>query len=77
MKHKIVRVTWVDSCSSSGWRPGSEVNAEAHTIDSIGYLVLQNKHSVVITTSISCNENVVDVLQIPKCAILKMKYLRG
>lgn len=79
MKTKKVLIEWVDSSSIRGWRHESEMTdslAEPCKIKSIGYLIKDHKDFVTIATSLSENGSMIDPLSIPKCAIIKKRFIR-
>lgn len=74
--HKIVRVTWTDSCADFGWRKLASVEPDQFsTIDSVGWLVRDDKRSITITTSVSSVGSCMDPLVIPKVAIVKLRRI--
>lgn len=80
-----VRVTWYDSLTpGAGWQQLDEVQKylriENLTHHTVGYLIYQSEHSVIISSSIYNGpdwSSVGEVTVIPKCAIEKIENLVG
>jgi hypothetical protein len=73
VKHKAVKIVWVDSASSRGWlAPDTDGPA---TIHSCGYIVNEEKGFIVISTSISNYGHVMDQLAIPRVCIKAIKKI--
>lgn len=71
---KVVNINWIDSQISQGWRP-KDSSGPCH-INTVGILVYEDKKDIVVSTSVSENDNFIDQLTIPKIAITKIKRLR-
>lgn len=77
MKRKAVFVVWTDSATNGGWvYPNSPQYGGVSRIESVGWLVGDHEDHVEITTSISDANRSLDVLSIPKVAILKRRTVR-
>lgn len=65
-------IEWIDSHGLTGWHGLKDLDHSFIRITSIGLLVQQDDDKVVITTSVSEAGDVIDVLAIPRVAIVKM-----
>jgi hypothetical protein len=74
-KHKIVKVEWVDSASSSGWRKPEECGFTK--VESIGFEVSRTDEAICITTSIDDQGAVIDALSIPMCAVKSVEEVNA
>lgn len=74
--YKIVEIYWLDSTAKNEWIPLEAANEiTADPIISIGILVSEDKDAVRITTSVSSEATVMDLLVIPRRAITEMYSL--
>jgi cell wall assembly regulator SMI1 len=75
----VVEVHWVDSITYGGWRDEDMTREDMETplpkIVTAGYLVHDGKEAVTISHSVG-NNNVCDIIRIPKVAISKTTVLR-
>lgn len=75
-KTKKVYLEWIDSAAIRGWQYPDVYRGKAGApakICSIGYIVEEQPHFIIITTSISESGSAMDVLTIPKVAITKRR----
>lgn len=72
-EHKIIRISWIDASTNSGWRSADK--DETDEIESVGILVHKDKKAVVLSTSVSRWGHYLDQLSIPTTAIKKLRYL--
>ena len=72
----MVYLEWDDSSTEYGWQTDDHVILKPWKIKTIGYLVKENRTHIAITSSIGETGNKVDVLTIPKAALLKRKNIR-
>jgi hypothetical protein len=72
-----VEVEWVDSEGGSGWHPIAKERDEKPRTGcaTVGYLFERTRSHVKIVQSLSENENVDNVLTIPRSAIRKVTVL--
>lgn len=78
-KTRKVYVEWTDSSAIRGWQYGRDLTdeyTEPSKICSVGFLIKNTKDFITLSTSVSCNGNVMDPLTIPKVAIIKMKGIK-
>ena len=72
---KVVSVEWNDITSHSGWHD-AEDNALL-PITSVGFLMAKDKHNILISQSISPNnDKVAESLIIPLSVVTKIRRLR-
>ena len=76
MKDKMVRVSWVDANSFSGWirREEAESELKPGRFTSVGFLIRRSKKRVTIAGSQGCGKTG-DTLTIPTGCILKVEEL--
>ena len=74
---KIIWLRWHDSTEQYGWKDLPLSDSEFIIIETVGYLIEDNKDSIVIAHSISSANHANGVLIIPKTAIIKQKFLYG
>lgn len=72
-KFRFVRLRWMDAASSRGWR--DKQDAGMTTVESIGFLVAESTQDVSISTSLDSGGKYVDILSIPRAAILARRNL--
>ena len=75
VKPRRIAVTWWDSASSKGWTQPEDVPKKALICRSVGWLVRDTKHGLVITTSITEDGAWHEPLMIPRGAIRSVKRL--
>ncbi len=70
---KVVLLEWMDSEAAGGWQRIDNIadDVKCCGIITIGFLVKENSDTVAVTTSISTNGGAVDILYIPKVAIVE------
>lgn len=79
VKRKIVIVDWVDSCSFSrqAWRDVEESRRlTPSAVQSVGFLVHQDKSHLVITGSLDKSENANGCHTIPRGCITRIRRLK-
>lgn len=77
-KYPAYQIDWVDSSAPPGWYEIDDTDCDPLVIHSVGYLMAKTDKGVVITTSVSSySGKAMDPLTIPRCAILKMKRIKG
>ena len=70
----IVELIWKDSTASSHWQD-IDADAEPSRIITVGYVLKVDKDVVVLTHSVSDNDNRMGYLTIPKSVISKIKQI--
>lgn len=81
-KYPIIEVEWVDSMSHHGWESITSKKAGFDQADmllqrSCGYLIARAKDYVAVAHSIGIGvDNACDAIQIPRCSIRSMRYLK-
>jgi len=71
---KAIYVEWVDSATSPGWK---EVDCGGPiTIKSIGWLIHDDPRFIVIASSESSSDRILDQLSIPRDCIVKIRKVR-
>jgi len=78
---KIVEVEWLDSMGSNSWESRAQAEREATEYAlrhrSVGYLLKDEEHSILIARSRGETSETVDgTLQIPKVSVLKQRVLK-
>ena len=71
LTYKPIMLTWLDSEATPGWQYAPQVKPQESKIHSIGWLIKETETAVMISTSVSENNGVMDALTIPKVAIVK------
>ena len=74
--NKAIYVLWIDSAGTDRWFPADQADGKVSLIESVGWLVGEYDKTIEITHSWSYENNIMGVLAIPKCAILKRHYLK-
>jgi hypothetical protein len=71
---KIFYIRWVDSSTSEGWQHAPNESTQISVIDTIGYLVYEDKKHIEIAHSHfkDCNTHN-GIIAIPKVAIMKRR----
>jgi hypothetical protein len=74
LSNRVVCVTWVDSCSRSGWTPSKAAKLwtdNSLTIRSVGFLFRETEITISIAQSYDDNKdpNPNGLLQIPRCSV--------
>ncbi len=73
---KLVYVEWLDSESEQGWHKISELKPDMTPIKSVGYLVVDNPHRIVLGPNYDeKNEAVCQPISIPRCSIITIKEI--
>ena len=78
MKPEMVEVIWEDAASSDPWTPlkgAKEESSIKHIVHSVGYLMEQNKTSLVLYQSYGHDETIAGWLRIPRAMIQKVVKL--
>lgn len=76
-KLPIAAIDWIDSQSTRGWyKFNPQEDRDPCNIHSVGLIVDECKQSVSLSTSVSKNGNHMDVVTIPRVAIVKLKKSR-
>jgi hypothetical protein len=75
--NKAIYVQWIDSAGTDRWFPADQADGKVSLIESIGWLVTDGPLTLEMTHSWSSAGNIMGVLAIPKCSILKRHYLKG
>jgi len=77
-KLEVIEVDWDDTAAYHGWKPEElvKVNVEPSFCRSVGYLLENSKAQLVLYQSMADNENVSEVLVIPKSAVRKIRKLK-
>lgn len=80
-KRSPVYLKWIDSHSPHGtstWTMREDIETDTLYIDTVGYVIDENKRNVTIASQISCHKNPCcgGVMTIPKAAIVKRKKLK-
>lgn len=79
MNPKLVHLKWLDSHSPnvSGWVSEHELHHGLHIINSVGWVIYEDKESITIASQLTGedSDDISGVVSIPKCCILKTKGL--
>lgn len=62
---KAIRVFWVDSTQSAGWKYGEEIPVTIEKIATLGWVVGTSKDGLNMTTTLSQNGGVLSIVAIP------------
>jgi hypothetical protein len=75
---QVVMVTWVDSASKDDWIPATDADKVVlGLIDSIGWLISQDKNYIRIATSVDVSDGMLGyVLIIPRIAIKRVRRIK-
>ena len=74
-KIRVVKVYWVDSQMSSGWR---ELDDPSDLLCvSVGVFISKTKDRVTLATSINSYDLHADIMEIPLCCIKRIQFLKG
>ncbi len=77
----LVLVEWIDSNGGGGWKDIKEAvpRADENTLgcEPVGWLIHETDHSLLLAPSrtTSTDRQVCDAMQIPRCAIVRVKGL--
>lgn len=73
VSYRLIRVEWMDSCSSHGWVDKDDLseNEENLSVYSVGYLIKEKSGSITVSSHIA-SQAVDAPMTIPKCAIKLM-----
>lgn len=79
--YKKVHLKWFDHCSYSGWHDIEEIEhpksgPQLAVIESIGYLVCEDKDKIIISANMGSDDSFGDILVIIKKAIIQRKELK-
>ena len=77
-KYKLYRIKWVDSSRFTTWMNLSDL-PDKHTCNcvTVGYVVKRTKKAIYVSGSIDLsNGNFCMVMEIPRCAITKMRGIK-
>ncbi len=74
-KPKLYEVKWVDSSWHQGWKTGLET-VKVSSCSTIGYVLQDNKDSVVVAMSVSENGNFTEAMCIPKQSVTSKRRVR-
>ena len=72
---RIVEVQWLDSFVLSGWHC-SEAEVDISKCQTIGYVLRDEKDSLVLAQSLSDAGNIADIIAIPKVSIIDIKEIK-
>ncbi len=78
--YPLVYIKWVDSqIASLTWAYIEDITQEIATVETVGFVVKENKNTLTISASISIKEKsqhqAAQIITIPKCCILKKKSI--
>lgn len=80
-EQRLVLVQWVDSSGGGGWKDVREAVRDADendlTCETAGWLIHETDHSLLIapSRSTSTDRQVCDSMQIPRCAVVRVRSL--
>lgn len=72
---EIVEVTWHDTTHWKGWRRADEGEPSTSECRSVGYVVRRNRAIVALAQSWSEENNIADVLVIPRPMVRSIRRL--
>ena len=73
---KIVYIKWLDSCETLGWLHKNTGNAGLSTIQSVGYLMQEDKKQIQIARCKGEDDTYAGILTVPKAAIVERKMVK-
>ena len=73
---KLLRINWIDTASTRGWRNDDDKQHGTIKCVSVGYEIEGDKAAIHLVQSISDNEGRSEVISIPKGTITKRRILR-
>lgn len=72
----VVEVEWYDAVTDFGWEDHTELDATAEPVTTIGFLLAENEHSVIVASTVDKGRDQSNSrIKIPKGMIYSMKYL--
>ena len=76
MTTRIVLVSWIDSCSTTGWH--SNLNPDPATCESIGWLVHSGTKTIMLAASRDCGSSARgDHITIPRACVTHIRTLKA
>jgi hypothetical protein len=73
---QVVEVEWVDSCYHQGWQDTDIAkNKQVSRCSSVGYVIRDDKDQLTIAQGMTSNDNVGDMVAIPRVSIIKVTTL--
>jgi hypothetical protein len=74
---QAVKIHWVDSAVTPGWRPVRSLDPAPLHVISLGYVVAFNDTAVTISHSISVEKDCIAPITIPNGCVEKVDELQG
>ena len=79
-KSKMLYVVWVDSqITSFSWTYVNDIEPKIATVESIGFVVAENKETLTLAGSVSVKDDsenqATQIITIPKCSITKKRVI--
>lgn len=72
----VVEVEWYDAVTDFGWEEHTELDTTAEPVTTIGFLIAENEHSVIIASTVDKGRDQSNSrIKIPKGMIYSIKYL--
>lgn len=72
----LVKVTWIDACSSEAWVDPTETDFECPTISTVGFLIEESEQHIVLAMNYDQqNKNVSMTMSIPNFWIESVQEL--
>lgn len=72
----VVEVEWYDAVTDFGWEDHTELDTTAEPVTTIGFLLAENEHSVIVASTVDKGrEQSNSRIKIPKGMIYSMKVL--
>ena len=72
----VVEIEWYDAVTDFGWEDHTELDTTAEPVTTIGFLLAENEHSVIVASTVDKGRDQSNSrIKIPKGMIYSMKYL--
>ena len=72
----VVEVEWYDAVTDFGWEDHTELDTTAEPVTTIGFLLAENEHSVIVASTVDKGRDQSNSrIKIPKGMIYSMKFL--
>jgi hypothetical protein len=73
---KIIYLRWLDSATGEGWQNKPNGKSGLDHIESVGYLIYEDKKEIRIASSFDECKHYLGVLAIPKSVILERRKIK-
>lgn len=77
MKFDLYRIDWRDAAGANSWHWIPDLKAKHYDVNTVGWLVYEDKDYYVLTMCISSEYQAGERMQIPKKWVTKVKKIKG